>query len=254
MTTAPVRADAPPDALGLLASKGAAERALTTALAAFQEQVAPIASFHLADVVEAAKPAFSQGLAFSAQLLQQQGRRKLRVTVMHTSGAEVSSEDWADDIEQPLQAAGWMLAMLLGIPAAKQAQACEPGPAADTPPEGDSSPPEQSSGLHVVPHLAPADEVGDGVPAGDAEADANGNGLDPLSNEEIIGLHRQILALSPGARKELTQAFREHFEVPRSARSIGDRITQRRHATFLNRCLAELEPTSGPAALEQEAA
>ena len=116
MTTAPVRADAPPDALGLLASKGAAERALTTTLAAFQQQVAPIASFHLADVVEAAKPAFCQGLAFSAQLSQHHGRRKLRVSVMHVSGAEVSSEDWADDLEQPLHAAGWMLAMLLGIP------------------------------------------------------------------------------------------------------------------------------------------
>jgi hypothetical protein len=99
----------------LLSEKGGAERALTAALASFQEQVQAVPSLDLAAVVEAAKPAFSSGIAFSAQLVDVRGRHKLRVIVMHAGGAEVTSEEWADEVDDLLQAAGWMLAMLLGI-------------------------------------------------------------------------------------------------------------------------------------------
>ena len=58
MTPSPARTDAPPDALELLDAKGSAERALTTALAAFQHQVQAVASLDLAAVVDAARPAF----------------------------------------------------------------------------------------------------------------------------------------------------------------------------------------------------
>ena len=68
MTESPARAGVPPDALELLSEKGSAERALTAALASFQEQVQAVPSLDLAAVVEAAKPAFSSGIAFSAQL------------------------------------------------------------------------------------------------------------------------------------------------------------------------------------------
>ena len=66
-------------------------------------------------------------------------------------------------------------------------------------------------------------------------------GLVPLTPEEIEGLHQRILQLPQASRRALTAAFREHFAVPRSARSIGDRITQRRHGAFIERFLEELE-------------
>jgi hypothetical protein len=43
------------------------------------------------------------------------------------------------------------------------------------------------------------------------------------------------------SRQELTKAFREHFQVPRNARSIGDRITQRQHSDFIELFLAEAQ-------------
>jgi hypothetical protein len=116
MTQSLARAGVPTDALELLDEKGGAERALTAALASFQEQVQAVPSLDLAAVVEAARPAFASGIAFSAQLVDIRGRNKLRVTVMHAGGAEVSSEEWADQVDDLLKASGWMLAMLLGIP------------------------------------------------------------------------------------------------------------------------------------------
>ena len=55
MTQSPARASVPTDALALLDEKGSAERALTAALASFQEQVQAVPSLDLAAVVEAAR-------------------------------------------------------------------------------------------------------------------------------------------------------------------------------------------------------
>ena len=62
-----------------------------------------------------------------------------------------------------------------------------------------------------------------------------------------ISLHRRSqrgspprLRTAPG-EPELTKAFREHFQVPRNARSIGDRITQRQHSDFIALFLAEAQ-------------
>ncbi|QNI65470.1 hypothetical protein [Synechococcus sp. A15-44] len=60
-------------------------------------------------------------------------------------------------------------------------------------------------------------------------ADANGDGA-PAGGE----LHQ-------ASRQPLTKAFREHFQVPRNARSIGDRITQRQHSDFIELFLAEAQ-------------
>ncbi|MCP9883270.1 hypothetical protein KBY65_12440, partial [Cyanobium sp. Alchichica 3B3-8F6] len=89
MTQSLARAGVPTDALELLDEKGSAERALTVALASFQEQVQAVPSLDLAAVVEAARPAFASGIAFSAQLVDIHGRNKLRVTVMLSADNEV---------------------------------------------------------------------------------------------------------------------------------------------------------------------
>jgi hypothetical protein len=71
--------------------------------------------------------------------------------------------------------------------------------------------------------------------------------LEPLTAQEIEATHQRILALPQAARRELTTAFREHFQVPRNARSIGDRITQHRHSAFIDRFLEEFEVAQAPA-------
>lgn len=187
-----------------------------------------VPSLDLAAVVEAAKPAFSSGIAFSAQLVDVRGRHKLRVIVMHAGGAEVTSEEWADEVGDLLQAAGWMLAMLLGIPLAKQARPVEAETA-------------EAECLVVVgvPDAAAGPEPSkeeDAAPVVDLDV-----ALEPLTPQEIEATHQRILALPQASRQALTKAFREHFQVPRNARSIGDRITQHQHAAFIDHFLEECE-------------
>ena len=237
MTQNPARADVPAGALELLGEKGGAERALTAALASFQEQVQAIPSLDLAAVVEAARPAFAQGIAFSSQLVDICGRNKLRVTVMHAGGAEVSSEEWADEVDDLLQASGWMLAMLLGIPLAKQALPVEPEEVSVT---GLVSAGSSHRVLSAIPSASRASETSAGADGGDVA-------LEPLTAQEIEATHQRILALPQAARRELTTAFREHFDVPRNARSIGDRITQHQHSSFIDRFLEEFEGAQAPA-------
>jgi hypothetical protein len=228
MTQSPAHAGVSTDALALLDEKGSAERALTAALASFQEQVQAVPSLDLAAVVEAARPAFASGIAFSAQLVDIRGRHKLRVTVMHAGGAEVSSEEWADEVDDLLRASGWMLAMLLGIPLAKQAQPVEP--------EKKGTKNLAVIGTPGAPAGPEPSKEGEGAPVADLDV-----ALEPLTPKEIEATHQRILALPQAARQELTKAFREHFQVPRNARSIGDRITQHQHAAFIDHFLEECE-------------
>ena len=92
-----------------------------------------------------------------------------------------------------------------------------------------------------------ADANGDGAPAG------GDPGLAPLTPEEVSEVHRRVLELHQASRQALTKAFREHFQVPRNARSIGDRITQRQHSDFIDHFLEECEePGRGNAATPAE--
>ncbi|MCX5933093.1 MAG: hypothetical protein NTW83_15115, partial [Cyanobacteria bacterium] len=87
-----------------------------------------------------------------------------------------------------------------------------------------------------------AEAPGEQALASSSSPDGGGDpSLLPLTAEEISGYHRRVLDLPPAVRRELTNAFREHFQVPRSARSIGDRITQRQHGDFIERFLEECQ-------------
>ena len=231
------------------------EQQLTHALARFQAEASPITSADLAEVVHSARPAFHRGIGWSAQLQEQQGRSKLKVTVMHIAGAELCSESWAGEASDLAETAGLMLAMLLGIPVSAQARAVQPDenvqaqtneePDADSPQQ--ACPSQQDEDLPVQEPVLPDSSSDDGMPA---DADP---ALAPLTPEEVSEVHCRVLELPQATRRELTTAFREHFDVPRNARSIGDRITQRQHSDFIALFLAEAqgqveaEPPATPA-------
>jgi len=219
------------------------EQKLTHALASFQAEVSPITAADLAEVVHSARPAFRRGIGWSAQLREQQGRSRLHVTVMHVAGAELCSESWADEASDLTETTGLMLAMLLGIPVSSQARAVQPCSADseqsdDKPDEGIAqqtcSEPKAEDPSPEEP-LFLADAQGDGAPA---DGDTS---LAPLTPEEVSEVHRRVLELPQATRQELTKAFREHFQVPRNARSIGDRITQRQHSDFIELFLEEAQ-------------
>ena len=80
--------------------------------------------------------------------------------------------------------------------------------------------------------------------AGSSDGGTSADGdpaLAPLCPEEVGEVHRRVLDLPQAARRELTTAFREHFQVPRNARSIGDRISQRQHSAFIEHFLEEAQ-------------
>jgi hypothetical protein len=219
------------------------EQQLTHALASFQAEVSPITAVDLVEVVHSARPAFRRGIGWSAQLREQQGRSRLQVTVMHVAGAELCSESWADEAGDLAETTGLMLAMLLGIPMSAKARAVQPcldvGEQAtgksdvDLPQE--TCPDQQATDPTPAEPAPLADSKDDG-----ATADGD-SGLAPLTPEEVSEVHRRVLDLPQTTRRELTTAFREHFQVPRNARSIGDRITQQQHINFIELFLGEAQ-------------
>ena len=219
------------------------EQQLTHALASFQAEVSPITAADLAEVVHSARPAFRRGIGWSAHLREQQGRSRLQVTVMHVAGAELCSESWADEASDLAETTGLMLAMLLGIPVSVRARAVQPCAMGEKRLASES--------VEVTPQQAcPDQQVEDPsaeepVPLADSSDDgpsADGDpALAPLAPEEVSEVHRRVLDLPQAARQELTKAFREHFQVPRNARSIGDRITQRQHSDFIALFLEEAQ-------------
>ena len=232
-------------------SQQAPEQQLTWALAHFQAEVLAIASPDLGAVAAAARPALRGGLSWSARLGEQHGRSRLQVTLRHAAGAELSSETWAPETSDLAGTAGLLLAMLLGIPVSCQAQAVKPcdlttpsgaGEPAAGPGQADG--PGQEVGPDPQPGAPKASEQVPGAtehPSGASPVAEGDPALLPLSEDEIGDCHRRILALPPNTRREFTNAFREHFAVPRSARSIGDRINQRQHGLFLEHFLAEAQ-------------
>jgi hypothetical protein len=232
----------PADAEPLPADLGHAtpEQQLTHALACFQAEVSPITAADLAEVVHSARTAFRSGIGWSAQLREQQGRSRLQVTVMHVAGAELCSESWADEASDLAETTGLMLAMLLGIPVSAPARAVQPCSE-----DSEQSDDKCGEGIAQQPcSKTKAEDPSPDEPLPLVDANVDGApvadpGLDPLTPEEISKVHRRVLDLPQTSRQELTKAFREHFQVPRNARSIGDRITQRQHSLFIEFFLEE---------------
>ena len=215
-----------------------AERELAEALSTFQSQVQPAAALTLEAVVAAARPAFQLGFCFSVRSSEQ----GTVVLLMHRCGGQQSAESDADDEDFTLSAR--LLAALLGIPVASLPQ---PSKA-----EGNE---ELADGGQVDPAVAspaPAAPAALNAPVTAAVTAPDGEPVapdhEPLSAEEIGSLTGMLKAMARSdkeAWQRFSAAFREHFAVPRTARTITDRINQRRHAVFIDRFERELNAAAG---------
>ncbi|MFN6344298.1 MAG: hypothetical protein ACK4V5_06960 [Cyanobium sp.] len=242
---------------------------LADALSAFQSQVEPAAELTLQAVVEAAKPAFRLGFSFSVR----RGEEGTTVLLRQRSGSQQCADGEGHDEDFTLSAR--LLAGLLGIPVADAprpskaeeqscADACAPPASAAAAPGADSPAPEAVP----APGVPPAGESASATPEAGSQSRAQDDGtgedlpdgssaegldpaLEPLSAEEIstlTGMLKELARNDKEAWKQFSQAFREHFAVPRTARTITDRISQRRHADFIGRFERELAASGGSGA------
>jgi hypothetical protein len=223
-----------------------AECVLAEALSAFQADLKPATDFTLAAVVAAAKPAFAMGFSFS---VQSSGEGTV-VVLMHKDGAQLSAETSSYDADFALSAR--LLAGLLGIPVTQQAQ---PSKAGETTAEPSSAAafaaaaagePQPSPSDAAPQPPTPAGEpepVPTPTPAAPLQPEHDPLGLEPLEPQEIATLTAMLKAMARSDKeiwKRFTIAFRSQFQVPSTARTITDRVTQRRHADFIDRFEREL--------------
>jgi hypothetical protein len=248
---------------------------MADALSAFQSQVEPAAELTLQAVVEAAKPAFRLGFSFSVR----SGDEGTTVLLRHRSGSQQSAEGEGHDGDFTLSAR--LLAGLLGIPVpaaprpskAEEQSCAEEGapPAAAAAGAGAGNPAPETVPTAAVAQAAesasatPAatpepgiqsraqgEVAGGGQPDG-SSAEGLDPALEPLTAEEIstlTGMLKELARNDKEAWKQFSLAFREHFAVPRTARTITDRISQRRHAEFIDRFERELAASGGVGAAE----
>jgi len=220
-----------------------AEREMADALSAFQAQVQPAAELTMPAVVEAAKPAFQRGFCFSVRSTDE----GTAVLLMHRSGAQQSAESEAYDADFQLSAR--LLAGLLGIPvdASPRPSKAEPNKGLDAATEATAvaaAPPAPAHSATASSSKPAAEGLLESEPADDP-------GLEPLTADQISTLTAMLKAMARSdkeAWKRFSIAFRDHFQVPRTARTITDRITQHRHAAFIDRFEQELVHTTLPTA------
>ena len=210
-----------------------AECVLAEALSAFQANLKPATELSLAAVVTAAKPAFSMGFSFS---VQSTGESTV-VVLMHKDGAQLSAETSAYDTDFALSAR--LLAGLLGIPVLPQAQPSKAGETTAV----QSSAASSAAAEAGEPQPSPSDPAPQQVASPSEEPEHDPLGLEPLEPQEIATLTAMLKAMARSDKeiwKRFTIAFRSQFQVPSTARTITDRVTQRRHADFIDRFEREL--------------
>ena len=218
----------------LLQSRDQARAQWADGLAQFQAQMLAIQEPSLAEVVLAAAPAFALGFSFSAQKLIQEDQHLLRVILRHRGGAEEFSDALAPvEGSQAWQAlTASLLVGLLGIPVTTLVQANEPE-LQNTSLSGNSS---SDSGSAAAAPATEQPQNADDEWSNPLEAQpvALDPGLEALTQEELATLHKFLAAMPPEVRKRFTIEFRHHFQVPKEARTIKDRITQQRHKAFID--------------------
>ena len=227
---------------------------MAEALSEFQAQLQPARELTLLAVIEAAKPAFQRGFSFSVR----SGGGGTTVLLMHKGGAQQSAEDNSYDADFSISAR--LLAGLLGIPVAPAPRPSKEEEIAPRQGAEVVSPVPPAAGDDPQAPLEPAAE--EAIPEPDVEelldpeleleataaAEPLDPQLEPLSPEEISTLTGMLKAMARTDKeswKRFTIAFRSHFQVPSTARTITDRVNQRRHADFIDRFERELAEPIG---------
>jgi hypothetical protein len=247
----------PPGAASELLSPEAmhwqADCEMVDALSTFQSQVEPAAELTLQAVVEAAKPAFRLGFSFSVRSSDE----GTTVLLRHRSGSQQSAEAEGHDGDFTLSA--WLLAGLLGIPVAEaprpskaEEQSC--ADACDPPSGSTAAVAQAAESASATPAATPEPGIQSRAQGEVAGSSAEGldPALEPLTAEEIstlTGMLKELARNDKEAWKQFSLAFREHFAVPRTARTITDRISQRRHADFIDRFERELAASGSSGAV-----
>ena len=218
----------------LLQSRDQARAQWADGLAQFQAQMLAIQEPSLAEVVLAAAPAFALGFSFSAQKLIQEDQHLLRVILRHRGGAEEFSEALAPvEGSQAWQAlTASLLVGLLGIPVTTLVQANEPELQNTSLSDNSSSDSGSAAAAPATEQPQNADDEWSNPL--EAQPVALDPGLEALTQEELATLHKFLAAMPPEVRKRFTIEFRHHFQVPKEARTIKDRITQQRHKAFID--------------------
>jgi hypothetical protein len=212
-----------------------AHGAMAADLAAFQATAPVAASHELSDVLQAMAPAFARGFAYSCKLQQSDDARHLEVLLMHRGGWDVSSSITlaAADTADPFAAAGLLLAGLLGIrvnvavaTAQQQPEVCE----------------ELQALIEQAEQASDADDdAADLIGEGSTDHQVPAEQLVELSKADHDTCVAMLKALPADARKSFTVAFRSHFNVDQSERTISKLITQVQHKLFIQGFLDELE-------------
>jgi len=210
-----------------------AQGAFAADLAAFQATNPMTPSYVMEDVLRAAAPAFKLGFAYSIQWVQDD---VAHVRLMHRSG-------W-DLVSVAVSAVGlWeSLADLLGItpgqPASAFSTLAEPTPAAA--PEPVAAAPEPTPTPAPAPdpdEFADADLMGEGTP----DTPVLPEDREPLSEADRETCLAMIRAATSEQRKQFNIAFRSHFNIDKSQRTIAPHIVQVQHQKFIQTFLDELE-------------
>lgn len=216
-----------------------AHAAMAADLSAFQAVAPSAPTTDLADVLQAMAPALAKGFAYSCRLSQADDGRHLEVVLMHHGGWDVSSSIRLDGDRDPFAMTGLLLAGLMGIRLGKdvataqqqQPEVCEELEALIQQADQAAAPVEPEEQEEEL------DLIGEGSPDHPVPAEQ----LQPLSKADQATCIAMLKALAPAARQSFTVAFRSHFNVDQSERTISKLITQVQHKLFIQGFLDELE-------------
>jgi len=207
-----------------------AQGAFASCLSQFQLTNPRAKTMAMEDVLEAIQPAMALGFCYSIQWLDPES---CQVRLMHASGWDLVS--YLKPNESPWQA----LADLLGVPtngAAQQPPAAALAVVPEPAPEPTPEPPAPAS-LPDPDEFGDADLMGEGTPDSPVLPEDR-QALSEADREFCLAMIRNLTAEQ---RKQFTIAFRSHFNVDKSQRTISPSIVQMQHQKFIQSFVDELE-------------
>jgi hypothetical protein len=205
-----------------------AHGAFASALADFQITSPQVSEMTLSAVLAAMKPAFKLGFSYTTRWADE----GLNVTLHHASGWDVDT--W---LPAPTGAnlIAEALADLLGIVLVADAgnvQHAQHEPVACPAPQPDPQPQPKPE-----PEPEHVDLMGEGSP----DHPVDSADLEQLSAGDKKTCVALIKALKPDERSSFAIAFRSHFNVPDTEKTVVGFITQAQHQRFIQNFVDELE-------------